>query len=102
MRPYDTVGRYGGEEFLILVPRCDHTFASYVAERIRAAIAAKPFRLGNQEIPFTMSLGVTSARGTADIDADSIVQIADSALYQAKDSGRNKVVVADLREVATS
>lgn len=100
MRPYDMVGRYGGEEFLMIVPRCDSTFASYVAERIRSAIASQPIRIGNQDINVTISLGVAAMRGIEDRDSEALIQAADQALYQAKNNGRNQVVIADLQALA--
>jgi diguanylate cyclase (GGDEF)-like protein len=99
-RPYDLIGRYGGEEFLVIVPRCDATFAAYVAERIRAAIEDEPFQVAEHAIPLTISLGVVAQRGLAETDANSLVIAADQALYRAKDSGRNTVNVAQLEPAA--
>ncbi|MCD6365456.1 MAG: diguanylate cyclase [Planctomycetes bacterium] len=93
LRPYDNVGRYGGEEFLMVVPRCDTTFAAYVGERTRAAIASKPFVLPDCRISVTMSLGIASMRGINDPHGDLLVQAADEALYRAKRAGRNRVEV---------
>jgi len=95
-RPYDLVGRYGGEEFIIIVPRCDSTFAAYVADRIRLAIADRPISLDGHEVPLTISLGVAALRGAEDNDSDALIKAADAALYEAKHEGRNRVCVAEL------
>jgi diguanylate cyclase (GGDEF)-like protein len=96
MRPYDMVGRYGGEEFLIVVPRCDSTFAEYVAERLRSCIADANFPIDGHELRMTMSLGVASVRGIDEPCCDALIQAADLALYQAKEEGRNRVVTGTL------
>lgn len=95
LRPYDMVGRYGGEEFLMIVPRCDATFAAYVANRLRTAVAADPFRADGHELAVTASFGVAAARGLLDPSGQSLIQAADGALYAAKNDGRNKVCAAE-------
>jgi two-component system, cell cycle response regulator len=95
LRPYDGFGRYGGEEFLVVVPRCDITFAEEVAQRIRRAVCQRPITCDENEIPVTLSLGVTSVCGASPKDSDVIIHAADAALYVAKESGRNRVQVVD-------
>src|SRR5205823_4213514 len=56
MRPYDAIGRYGGEEFLAVLPGCDSTIALRLAERLRSAIAEEPVDLGNRQMAVTVSL----------------------------------------------
>jgi two-component system, cell cycle response regulator len=90
VRPYDSVGRYGGEEFLIIVPGCDLDLAVKQAERLRDSVATEPVALDNRvSIPVTLSLGVAA---TPDLTGDShdLVQVADAALYRAKKNGRNR------------
>ena len=94
VRPYDLVGRYGGEEFLSIVPGCETTFAAYVAERVRNAIAEKPFSADGNKVTVTMSLGVVSVRNAEASQTDEIIQLADETLYEAKNSGRNRVEVS--------
>jgi diguanylate cyclase (GGDEF)-like protein len=87
LRHAEEVYRVGGEEFLVLLPDCDLDRAVPVGERVRAAIqAAQPAGL-----PVTASVGVSSATGEG-IDFDELFRIADAALYEAKRSGRNRVV----------
>jgi two-component system cell cycle response regulator len=89
LRTYDSIGRYGGEEFLIVLPSCDTDAAVDVAERARVCVAA-PMRIGDVDMPLSVSLGVASTR-TAPEDPDGLIQAADDALYRAKAGGRNRV-----------
>lgn len=93
MRGIDLICRFGGEEFVVVMPDTDGPVAEKVAERIRAEIARTPFVIGKegQSVTVTISVGVSSARGQAD-DVRSLLKRADMALYEAKKSGRNKVV----------
>ncbi len=96
IRRYDALGRYGGEEFLFVLPGCRGADAFAQAERIRQAVAAQPFAAGNQVIPVTCSVGV-SYRTLPDMgEADVLVREADMALYHAKNFGRNQVAVAEV------
>ncbi len=88
LRPYDSVGRYGGEEFLILVPNCALHEAVVVAERLRRSVTKEKFVIGQFVIPVTVSVGVSSTKGR---DVNLALQTADSALYEAKNKGRNRV-----------
>ncbi len=97
LRSYDVVGRYGGEEFLIIAPGCDLELARKIAERICAAVGEQPVDLGDENATITLSLGVTL--GTAESDPEFLVTLADTAMYQAKRNGRNRVEVGlDLPE----
>ncbi len=94
LRPYDVVGRYGGEEFLIVVPRSDAPSAQRVAERIRKAIAAKPILTPAGEIRVTASFGVAASSDASSIESQHLLQMADDALYRAKQNGRNRSELA--------
>jgi diguanylate cyclase (GGDEF)-like protein len=95
-RPYDRIGRYGGEEFLIVMPGCDLTFAGFAAERLRADVAAEPVVLPDgTSIPVTLSIGVAAKLGGCKSDAETIIFLADEALYRAKRNGRNRVELAN-------
>jgi diguanylate cyclase (GGDEF)-like protein len=97
LRPYDAVGRYGGEEFLIVVPNCDGATANEIAERIRVRIMEEAFASTFQAHTFhvTCSFGVAIAK-SAPWNMDSLLASADRALYAAKNSGRNKVLTAEV------
>ncbi|HEX6493542.1 MAG TPA: diguanylate cyclase [Candidatus Dormibacteraeota bacterium] len=91
VRLEDVVGRWGGEEFLVLGGITDAVAAGVLAERLRAAIADEPFEIdGAGRIRVTVSIG--AAAGTSDVEA--LVRQADAALYEAKAQGRNRAVVA--------
>ncbi|MBB6147261.1 diguanylate cyclase (GGDEF)-like protein [Silvibacterium bohemicum] len=92
-RPYDSIGRYGGEELLIALPRCTLPDGLRRAEEFRHAIAAQPFLVGPYVIQVTCSIGVAVSEGDATVEA--MIAEADSALYQAKRSGRNCVQTLD-------
>jgi diguanylate cyclase (GGDEF)-like protein len=89
LRAGDVAGRWGGEEFLIILSRTDLAGATEVAERIRASTAATPVSAGGQDISVRVSVGC--ALGPADA-AEAVVQLADECLYRAKAAGRNRVV----------
>lgn len=96
LRLYDILGRYGGEEFLLLLPNAELASACRVAERIRCSIAEKPFTFKEQSIFVTVSLGVSSI--TPGISLTEAIEIADQALYTAKQNGRNRVEQQTLQE----
>src|SRR5579864_1695290 len=77
LRSYDLLGRYGGEEFLIIAPGCDLDLAQKLAERIRAAVGDEPIDVGDEFAAISLSLGVTL--GTADSDPEFLVAQADTA-----------------------
>jgi two-component system, cell cycle response regulator len=101
VRPYDSVGRYGGEEFLIIVPSSEAKGTLGLAERIRRAIEVKPMMANAIPIAVTASLGVTASVTASPVDAQEILRLADAALYRAKERGRNRCELATAQD-ATS
>jgi two-component system cell cycle response regulator len=97
LRLSDTLGRFGGEEFVVLLVNTNHLNAVLVAERIRRSIADKPFLLTTSGVcSVTISIGITTLvenlnQGDIDDTARALLQQADHALYQAKEQGRNRV-----------
>ena len=90
LRTDDSFGRVGGEEFLAVLPRTSPRDAVGIGERLRAALCRKPFSVNGQPIVVTMSAGVTSFHPGETID--EAFARADRLLYDAKQSGRNKVI----------
>jgi len=94
IRRYDSLGRYGGEEFLFVLPGCAQRDAVAQAERIREAIAGQPYTKLPEPLQVTCSIGVASRRNAASEHTDELVREADLALYEAKHLGRNRVEVS--------
>jgi len=95
IRGIDLACRYGGEEFVIVMPETDMHVASMVAERLRRSIAGEPFSIdrGNKKIEVTISIGLATLEKKGEPIAD-VLKRADVALYRAKHDGRNRVVAA--------
>jgi diguanylate cyclase (GGDEF)-like protein len=89
LRPYDSIGRFGGEEFLVLTPNCGPGEAMEVAERVRLGIAMDPMAAGPHSIQVTASIGVSTVT-EAFPDVNLALRAADCAMYEAKRKGRNR------------
>jgi diguanylate cyclase (GGDEF)-like protein len=101
IRPYDAFGRYGGDEFLVVLHACDQATAASLAERIRERVAAAPIATSGPSIALTVSLGV--AAGTREsCGPAALIAAADAALYRAKAEGRNRIAVATDDEIAAA
>ena len=100
VRPYDTVGRYGGEEFLVIAPGCDSTTIVGRAEQIRTRIERNPVQTTSGNIPITISMGAIAFWPGLDCTYKSLIKSADDALYLAKRNGRNRVEL-DPRKIAS-
>lgn len=94
VRTYDWVGRYGGEEFLLILPGSGMQDALHRAEQLRQAVQAAKIVDGDTTLQVTASFGVASAFPT-DCAAEAVIRTVDAALYRAKDSGRNCVITAE-------
>ena len=93
-RPYDSLGRIGGEEFLCVLPECSASTGLSVAQRFGAALSETPIATDAGLISVTASLGVASTEQSGQVSADALVRAADSALYRAKASGRARATLA--------
>jgi two-component system, cell cycle response regulator len=102
VRPYDIVGRYGGEELLIVVPSCDGPDVMRLAERIRDAIGSVPFNTDAGAIHVTASCGVCVGGRNKSLDSQALLQMADQALYRAKRNGRNRSELARVPDLPGS
>ncbi len=91
LRPYDEIGRYGGEEFLIIMPGCDAQNAIRNAERLRLCVEKSAMDTSEGMIPVTMCFGVTAITHGKTEEVNAIIHTADKALYRAKAGGRNRV-----------
>ena len=98
LRTYDLVGRYGGEEFLLVLPGASAHACGVVAERVRADVAGTTFATRAGPLPVTASIGTVTLTAGSREDVDALVARADAALYQAKRGGRNRVVAAICEE----
>ena len=93
VRQYDSVGRYGGEEFLILLPNCGVAESHSQAERLRKQLAQADIRIDDTSLRITASFGVTAAIPGEAWTPEGLIRKADEALYVAKKSGRNRVEI---------
>jgi diguanylate cyclase (GGDEF)-like protein len=96
VRPYDIVGRYGGEEFLVIAPGCDSSTIVGRAEQIRTRIERHPVPTTSGNIPITLSMGAIAFWPGSDCTYKSLIKSADDALYLAKRNGRNRVELAQI------
>lgn len=92
VRPFDFVGRWGGEEFIIVVVNVDQTGLNAVAEKLRSLVERSRLDVGGAEIQVTISVGSVLANPT--IPIDELVERADQLLYQSKNFGRNRITGA--------
>lgn len=98
--PSDTPARYGGEEFALILPEADAETACQILERIRLMIADTKVPYDDLELTFTVSIGFTTTGSGDRASADNLVKEADQALYQAKESGRNRTIQFELPSVS--
>src|ERR1041385_393521 len=93
-RAYDWVGRYGGEEFIVLLTNCNPEILALCAERLREIVAAAPMQTSSMDLKLTVSIGAALFSRESGEGSAEVLQLADSALYRAKQNGRNRVEVA--------
>jgi diguanylate cyclase (GGDEF)-like protein len=94
VRPYDAVGRYEGEAFLIVLPRLDPAGAEGVAKRIRASMEESPVEITLGKIPVTLSMGGTAYPGTGAMEGNTLVETSEAALGMVKSEGGNGIRIA--------
>ena len=99
MRTYDSLGRYGGDEFLAVIPGCEPEGVARFAESFRARIDRKAVETPEGMIPITLSLGLVALTNLENVKAETLVRIADAALYRAKIAGRNRVAIATAQDI---
>jgi two-component system, cell cycle response regulator len=92
MRAYDAFGRFGGEEFLAILPDSDGNQTKTVLERVKRAVSRSPMKAEGHEVHVTVSIGGAASAGGS---VDALLHLADDVLYLAKSSGRNRVVMAE-------
>ena len=93
LRDYDAIGRYGGEEFLIVLPETNGEQAFRVADRLREAVQQHTFVVDDRACRVTVSLGLAAKDDEGTPDIEDLFKEADRCLYQAKESGRNRTVI---------
>jgi diguanylate cyclase (GGDEF)-like protein len=93
VREVDLVGRYGGEEIMILLPETDRETSMQVAERLRTTIASRPIQVFGKEVSVTVSIGLATQDENTN-DLETLIARADQALYIAKHKGRNRVAIS--------
>ena len=95
VRSYDRVGRYGGEEFLGVLPNCSGPLLQAVAERIRSRVVSRPVTTTAGDLTLSVSVGLAVCDGRSAVSVEEVIHVADVALYVAKDGGRNRCVLAE-------
>jgi diguanylate cyclase (GGDEF)-like protein len=100
IRSYDSAGRYGGEEFLIVLPGCDSQSVFTKADTLRASIGGAPVQTPQGPIRITASMGATACSEAGAFDLDDLIHQADTALYLAKRNGRNRVELSGMLSAA--
>jgi two-component system cell cycle response regulator len=95
VRKSDKIGRYGGDEIVIVLPRCNSSEIIKIAERIRLSVAKKGIKTELDMVPLTISVGCAASDVTGILSAERFIKAADEALLKAKSQGRNCIIVAE-------
>ena len=98
LRPYDLVGRYGGDEFIAILPGADTQSAAKILERLSTQNSSEMISVNDLEVEVTLSLGYTTVNHRQNPSVDDVISSADKALYRAKQSGRNRIEYTDLTD----
>ncbi len=94
LRTYDEVGRFGGEEFLMVLADCDAHYGRTVAERMRRELSVRPVRTHTGDLVVSASFGVAATEQSGSFSSEALLRAADTALYRAKNTGRDRVALA--------
>jgi len=94
LRNYDKIGRYGGDELLIVLPNCDKIYVHSIGERLRKAICTEKIETGAGALTASISIGISVSTISSKKPATDLIKESDQALYQAKEGGRNRVYVS--------
>lgn len=89
IRLYDEIGRYGGDEFVVILPKCTSQRLNTIMKRLSECVAGKPVKTESGLLKISISQGAVSSENLTDISSQNLIKISDNALYQAKNSGRN-------------
>ena len=95
LRPYDKIGRYGGDEILIVLPNCSLQDLEHVAARLLRSVGKEKIDFDGKSIEVTISIGGISSESTQEISSHLMIQESDKALYRAKNDGRNCFAISD-------
>lgn len=101
IRLYDKIGRYGGDEILVVLPNCGLAEVENVAERLRLAVCKHKIQTDVGSLDVSLSLGAFSSEKQPDITVENLIRASDNALYQAKRSGRNCVIINKYFQILT-
>jgi diguanylate cyclase (GGDEF)-like protein len=102
VRPYDTVGRYGGEEFIVVARSCERSGAIALAERILNSLRSEPIETDQGPLSVTASCGIATSSAAKPLSPQELIHLADEALYRAKNLGRDRSELAPETQLATS
>jgi len=100
IRSYELIGRFGGDELLVVLSNCDFDTIQTVGERLRETVSDRKFEIPGAKITVTMTLGGAVAASARQMSQADLLELADTALYRAKQEGRNRLVIADPTELA--
>ncbi len=102
VRPYDTVGRYGGEEFVVVAPSCDRSGAIVLTERILKSLRSTAIETDRGPVSVTVSCGIAVSSAAKALEPQELLHLADEALYRAKDRGRDRSEFATESQMTNS
>jgi len=97
MRRYDKIGRYGGDEFIAVFPRCGHKQIKSVAERLRKSVSSNDIKTSSGPLKVTVSIGATCSENCPSVSSEELIKSSDKALINAKKQGRNNSLILPIK-----